>query len=368
MAQLETERRPARDAEPAGVRGTTASGRRPPREDAPEEAALAPGRLPLLVALAGLGVVAGALLVLGFATLALLVAAGAIEPGGCNGPQYSLDGADIPPQLIPIYERAAARYHLGPKGPAVLAAINEVETDFGRDLSTSSAGAVGWMQFEPTTWATYGVDGDGDGIKNPNDPWDAIFSAANYLSANGAPGDWQRAILAYNHADWYVEEVLTLASQYQRAGGGATAVPVSEACAAPPGGGSRLARLIAEANRIDALRSAYVYGGGHVTPAPATPPWDCSSAWSRLIQVAGYDIPTMDSTGFMSWGDPGPGRYVTIYATPAHVYGTIEGRPWGTSSSNPRNPGGGPAWLPYATNPIPDFPGGTPTVRHPPGL
>ena len=60
----------------------------------------------------------------------------------------------------------------------MLAAINEVETDYGRDLSVSSAGAEGWMQFLPSEWAQYGVDANGDGFEDPYNPADAIFAAA----------------------------------------------------------------------------------------------------------------------------------------------------------------------------------------------
>jgi soluble lytic murein transglycosylase-like protein len=318
------------------------------------------GALPLWAAVAQAAALVGGLLLSGFVITAILAGAGILQAGACDAPG-GVGGTDVPQSLVPIYTQAAARYGLGARGPAVLAAINWIETDFGRDLAMSSAGAVGFMQFMPSTWATYGVDANGDGSADPRDPWDAIFAAASDLRANGAPGDWNRAVFAYNHAGWYVQKVLARADGYQRAAPSTAAV-----CAAPATG--RLAKLIAEANRIDALRSDYLYGGGHVTPAPATPPWDCSSAWSRLLQVAGYAIPTMTSTGFMAWGDPGPGRHVTIYATPAHVYGTIDGRAWGTGANNPRDPGGGPAWLPYTTNPVPGFPGGTPTVRHPPGL
>ena len=123
--------------------------------------------------------------------------------------------AFAPPTLVPIYEAAADRYGLGSQGPAVLAAINQIETNFG-ELShvTSSAGAIGWMQFMPSTWARYGVDADGDGIADPYDPEDAIFSAARYLSAAGMPADTPGAILAYNHADWYVAQVLANAACY----------------------------------------------------------------------------------------------------------------------------------------------------------
>jgi membrane-bound lytic murein transglycosylase B len=120
----------------------------------------------------------------------------------------------VPPQLIPIYQRASAQYALGSQGPAVLAGINAVETGFGTNLGPSSAGAEGWMQFMPSTWAEYGVDASGDGVADPNNPEDAIFAAARYLSAAGMPADTYGAIYAYNHADWYVSEVLANAGCY----------------------------------------------------------------------------------------------------------------------------------------------------------
>ncbi len=121
----------------------------------------------------------------------------------------------IPAQLRPIYAEAGARYRLGARGPSVLAAINAIESDFGRNLGPSSAGAYGWMQFMPATWAAYGIDADGDGRRDPADPDDAIHGAARYLHASGAPGDWYRAVFSYNHADWYVQEVLDLADRYR---------------------------------------------------------------------------------------------------------------------------------------------------------
>ncbi len=129
-------------------------------------------------------------------------------------PSSSCAAAGVPPVLIPIYQRAAAAYGLGPQGAAVLAGINEVETAFGTNLNVSSAGAVGWMQFMPETWAGYGVDANGDGVKDPFNPEDAIYAAASYLSAAGMPADTYGAIYAYNHADWYVAEVLANASCY----------------------------------------------------------------------------------------------------------------------------------------------------------
>jgi cell wall-associated NlpC family hydrolase len=101
----------------------------------------------------------------------------------------------------------------------VLAAINKVETNFGQNLGPSSAGAVGWMQFMPSTWARWGMDANGDGVADPNNPTDAIFSAARYLAGCGGQYDIARAVYCYNHAHWYVNEVLGLAALYGRGGG-----------------------------------------------------------------------------------------------------------------------------------------------------
>jgi Transglycosylase SLT domain len=133
-------------------------------------------------------------------------------------PSSSCASSGVPPILIPIYQRAAAAYELGPQGPAVLAGINEIETAFGTNLNVSSAGAIGWMQFLSSTWDMYGVDANGDGVADPYNPEDAIFAAARYLHAAGMPGDTYSAIYAYNHADWYVAEVLANASCYSSIG------------------------------------------------------------------------------------------------------------------------------------------------------
>jgi Transglycosylase SLT domain len=133
-------------------------------------------------------------------------------------PSSSCAGSGVPPVLIPIYQRAAAAYGLGPQGAAVLAGINEIETAFGTNLNVSSAGAMGWMQFISSTWESYGVDANGDGVKDPYNPEDAIYAAASYLSAAGMPTDTYSAIFAYNHADWYVAEVLANAACYSSIG------------------------------------------------------------------------------------------------------------------------------------------------------
>jgi hypothetical protein len=120
-------------------------------------------------------------------------------------PNFFIDKFRIPPFLLPIYQAAGIEYGVRWE---VLAGINEIETDYGRNLNVSSAGALGWMQFMPATWKQYGVDANHDGKKDPFNPVDAIFAAARYLKAAGADSDVRKAIFAYNHADWYVDSVL----------------------------------------------------------------------------------------------------------------------------------------------------------------
>ncbi|HWW66497.1 MAG TPA: lytic murein transglycosylase [Solirubrobacterales bacterium] len=132
-------------------------------------------------------------------------------PAPIGVPNFVIDSFEIPPFLLPIYQACGTQYGIPWE---VLAAINKIETAFGTNLNVSSAGAVGWMQFLPSTWETYGVDANGDGRKDPYNPVDAICSAANYLHAAGGSHNIYKAILAYNHADWYAQEVLTYARAY----------------------------------------------------------------------------------------------------------------------------------------------------------
>jgi hypothetical protein len=114
------------------------------------------------------------------------------------------------PTLVTLYREAGYRYGVDWR---ILAAINRIETNYGQNQNVSSAGAVGWMQFMPSTWRAYGVDASGDGVADPYDPRDAVYSAARYLAAAGAATDIRRAVFAYNHADWYVNDVLRMAAE-----------------------------------------------------------------------------------------------------------------------------------------------------------
>ena len=126
-------------------------------------------------------------------------------------PNFVIDQFSIPPFLLPIYQACGTQYGIPWE---VLASINRIETAFGTNLNVSTAGAQGWMQFMPATWEMYGVDANNDGRKDPYNPVDAICAAARYLKAAGGEDDLYRAIFAYNHADWYVDEVLLYAKQY----------------------------------------------------------------------------------------------------------------------------------------------------------
>jgi len=132
-------------------------------------------------------------------------------PAPIGVPNFVIDSFEIPPFLLPIYQACGTQYGVPWE---VLAAINKIETAFGTNLNVSSAGAVGWMQFLPSSWATYGVDANGDGRKDPYNPVDAICGAARYLRAAGGRKDLYGAIFSYNHADWYVQEVLLYARAY----------------------------------------------------------------------------------------------------------------------------------------------------------
>jgi hypothetical protein len=126
---------------------------------------------------------------------------------------FVIDSFEIPPFLLPIYQACGTEYGIPWE---VLASINKIETGFGTNLNVSSAGALGWMQFLPSSWEAFGVDANGDGRKDPYNPVDAICAAANYLKIAGAHDDLYQAIFAYNHADWYVQEVLLYARAYGR--------------------------------------------------------------------------------------------------------------------------------------------------------
>ncbi|MEU7487558.1 bifunctional lytic transglycosylase/C40 family peptidase [Streptomyces sp. NPDC042319] len=181
--------------------------------------------------------------------------------------------ADIPTAMLTLYQRAAADCR--GLSWAVLAAIGKVETDHGRHPTMiSSAGAVGPMQFLPSTFAAYAHPVPPGG-KNPPTPWDpvdAVYAAARLLCVNGArdgknvPG----AIYQYNHSRAYVRQVLAVADRYQAQATRPTA---------------RAASAVAFARRQ--LGTPYRWGGD----GPAEGGFDCSGLTKAAYLATGITLP-----------------------------------------------------------------------------
>jgi hypothetical protein len=131
----------------------------------------------------------------------------AIPPSGSRRPKIRTAEPAPAGELLEHYRAAQRRFGVGWH---VLAAVNFVESAFGRLRNESTAGARGPMQFMPATWRAYGLGG------NIRDPRDAILGAANYLHANGAPGSYRRALYHYNPSSHYVEAVLRFARRIRR--------------------------------------------------------------------------------------------------------------------------------------------------------
>lgn len=159
----------------------------------------------------------GLTLLLGVTVMAAMSALAGAEPQGTEGyDPNAVAVADIPPLYLQLYRQAGQTYGID---WAILAGIGKVETDHGRLKAPGVTSGVnsygccaGPMQFDLRgTWPAYGQGG------NIYDPRDAIPAAARYLVASGAPKDYHRAILAYNHAEWYVAKVLAQAEAYRGA-------------------------------------------------------------------------------------------------------------------------------------------------------
>jgi hypothetical protein len=159
--------------------------------------------------------------------IALLINAPGVDPAGLTRTVGAVfrGGAKVVNLNERKYRQAASYLDLyrqaatGCRGLSwtVLAAIGQVESNHGRNTGPSSAGALGPMQFLPSTWKSYGVDGDRDGKADIMNPYDAIPAAAKYLCDHGGGRGGRslyNAIYAYNHAHWYVQKVLDLAKAY----------------------------------------------------------------------------------------------------------------------------------------------------------
>jgi hypothetical protein len=168
---------------------------------------------------------AGVLLLLAVPIGLIVVVAGANDctPASSDPTPSSAAQHGIPANYLALYRAAGEQYHIS---WALLAGIGWRETNHGRLRAAgvlsglNAAGCcAGPMQFNirngpPSTWDAYAVDGNDDGRKSPYDPADAIPTAARYLVASGAHQSLQRAVYAYNHAGWYVTEVLAKMREY----------------------------------------------------------------------------------------------------------------------------------------------------------
>lgn len=132
-------------------------------------------------------------------------------------PLHTQHVAGRPTNYLQLFQASAAQY-CPQLSWTVLAAIGQIESGDGQNMGPSSAGALGPMQFLPSTWARWGIDAFGQ--TGPPDIWsafDAVPAAADYLCASGAsqgPSGYAAAVYSYNHAAWYVAEVLALAHEY----------------------------------------------------------------------------------------------------------------------------------------------------------
>ena len=178
----------------------------------------------------------------------MLVLAAVSAPQAQCGGAFAAAGSGpvggVPAALIPLFQGASGRYHLGPHGASILAAINYVESTFGQSnlpgvhSGANYAGAEGPMQFLASTWQTEGVNAPADPVGQPPnvyDEADAVYGGAHYLHDLGmtaSPSSWPGAIFGYNHSLAYVQQVLARASSYYTQGlatqsAGGTSVPVS---------------------------------------------------------------------------------------------------------------------------------------------
>ena len=238
------------------------------------------------------------------AVMLVFLAAAGESAAQCDASFAGRARGRVPPADVPIFEGAAARFGLGARGPSILAAINYVESTFGRssDAGVHSganyAGAMGPMQILPGTWDKYQVQAPGGAVPpNVYDEADAVYSAANYLKASGAAGEWPGAIFAYNHSSAYVQQVLSQADGYYTQGLTGQGSPTSTAIS---GGG-----LASTGSRFS-VPPASGDPAGPITLAPGQPTivaatyfTDRTGAWGDNLTVS------PDSYAELSPGIPG---------------------------------------------------------------
>ena len=199
--------------------------------------------------------------------------------------------ADIPPQYLALYQEAATELGMPWE---LLAAIGKVESDHGRNPASrkpNAAGAEGPMQFLPATFAKYSW---ASGNSNPNidEQRDAIYAAAALLVDNNVRDDPRGALYAYNHAAWYVTDVLTWAAIYSSQNGSAPVGGFADSAVADPGPATGAAVSYAVAQ----LGTPYLWGGD----GPGG--FDCSGLVQAAYHAAGISLPRIAQAQY----DAGP--------------------------------------------------------------
>jgi len=244
--------------------------------------------------------------------------------GGGNTQPSQEALADIPPDYLALYQQAAT---VCPGLDwSILAAIGKIESNHGRstlpgvaDGTTNYAGAEGPMQFLQSTFdsvvARHPLPSGG---KTPPSPWDkhdAIYAAAYYLCDSGAQQDIRKAIFAYNHANWYVDEVLAQAAKYGQAVVGTGDCKNIQA--------PTPAATMAITYACGQIGLPYVWGGNGPTRGDAG--FDCSGLTTAAYNAAGISLPRTAQTQYNAGplvpsGQPLLPGDLVFYGTPSNVH------------------------------------------------
>ena len=391
---------------------------------------------------ATIAVLLGFALGLPLGILLLLDPAASAQCGTPAGPGPG-NVAGIPQNLLPIFEGAAQQYGLGSDGWAYLAALNYAESTFGTSnlpgvhSGANSAGAAGPMQIgiggqASDNWDT--VVGEfppnlPGGTQPPSvyDEVDAVYGGAALLQRWGAPGDWPAALWAWNAYPPEISEVTGLVAQYTEQSvaptatsttsttPGATtptAAPSAGGCAAitgptvpgavatilpdgraaiPLGAPIQVQEAIVAGNRIIDTFYSQERRANMLTQVQDS--YDCSGSVDFLLEAAGLSSPQVDVGGGVagdsslleSYGQGGPGQWITVWGSQGHAFIEVGGivldtawyapvEPTSVPDSYPADdpgnggPASGPRWQPASIVAAQLGDGNTWSERHPPGL
>lgn len=347
-----------------------------------------------------------------------------LDPASSQGACGAVSGSGpssvpgVPQDLLSTFENAAAQFNLGSDGWAYLAALNQDESQFdtsnlpGVHSGTNSAGAAGPMQIGVGGKATDNWDtvvdeipaGIAGGTSPPSvyDETDAVYGGAALLSRWGAPGDWLKALKAWNDYPPEINTVLQDVAQWTstatgsssstgtgtsttgntggqvivsasgtgvsttESGSGDCSTPTdgptvsgqtstieSDGLAAIPSGAPEAVKaLISAGNQI--IDKPYPVPDQHYDDGSLTqlwPAYDCSGSVSYVLYKAGLMSSTaLVAQEFESWGDAGAGQWITIYANDGHVFLEVAGIVLNTAHYSATTPAGtGPRWQPAST-------------------